>query len=87
VGGVVERICDAYDRQQIAERKAELARAVAEELALLEARAAVVGLAGAPTDASADAEDDKAAVSRLIDDVLARSRNRVTEPVYAEVVP
>jgi hypothetical protein len=79
VGGVVERICDEYDRQQIAERKDELALAIAEQLAHLEAKAAAADGGTAP-------DDNEDLVADLIDEVLGKTRNRVEDAEYTEVV-
>ncbi|MGH2530909.1 MAG: hypothetical protein ACRDJW_01260 [Thermomicrobiales bacterium] len=78
VGGVVERICDEYDRQEIAERKAEFARAIAEQMAQLEAKAAA-----AEVEAAAEVSEDT--VSELIEEVLTRTRNGAQDVEYTEV--
>jgi hypothetical protein len=78
VGGVVERICDEYDHQEIAERKTEFARAIAEQMALLEAKAGVAEVEGA--------EVSEDTVADLIEEVLARSRNGAKDMEYTEVV-
>ena len=82
VCGVVERICDEYDREQMLERKEELARAVTEQMELLEAQMAAAGLAGAQEDSTPTDEDT---VTRLIDDVLARTHSRTKNVEYVEV--